>query len=85
MTLMCLIKRRIWIPAIFIILLPVFVLGQTGQVFDNLSMTSKILKSERKYAIYVPPDYDTSQRSYPVLYLLHGSGDDQTAGYNLAR
>ena len=78
MTLMCLIKRRIWIPAIFIILLPVFVLGQTGQVFDNLSMTSKILKSERKYAIYVPPDYDTSQRSYPVLYLLHGSGDDQT-------
>jgi enterochelin esterase-like enzyme len=33
---------------------------------------------ERKYAIYLPPDYETSQRSYPVLYLLHGSGDDQT-------
>ena len=32
----------------------------------------------RKYAIYLPPDYETSQRSYPVLYLLHGSGDDQT-------
>ncbi|MEX0290723.1 MAG: alpha/beta hydrolase [Flavobacteriaceae bacterium] len=52
--------------------------GQSGKVQDNLSMTSKILKSERKYAIYLPPDYETSNRSYPVLYLLHGAGDDQT-------
>jgi enterochelin esterase-like enzyme len=28
--------------------------------------------------VYLPPDYETSGRSYPVLYLLHGSGDDQT-------
>lgn len=49
-----------------------------GKVFDNLSMTSKILKMDRKYAIYLPVDYETSQRSYPVLYLLHGSGDDQS-------
>ena len=41
-------------------------------------MNSTILNSERKFAIYLPPDYETSQRSYPVLYLLHGSGDDQT-------
>ena len=41
-------------------------------------MTSKILKMDRKYAIYLPPDYESSQRSYPVLYLLHGAGDDQT-------
>jgi len=61
-----------------IMLLPVLLFGQTGKVFDNLSMTSKILNGERKYAIYLPPDYETSQRSYPVLYLLHGGGDDQT-------
>lgn len=53
-------------------------LAQTGKVYDNLSMTSKVLKGERKYAVYLPPDYETSERSYPVLYLLHGSGDDQT-------
>lgn len=41
-------------------------------------MKSKILKDNRKYAIYLPPDYETSQRRYPVLYLLHGAGDDQT-------
>ena len=53
-------------------------IGQTGKVSDDLSMQSKILKMDRKYAIYLPPDYQTSTRSYPVLYLLHGSGDDQT-------
>ncbi len=52
--------------------------AQTGKVFDNLSMKSEILNMERKYAIYLPPDYETSERSYPVLYLLHGGGDDQT-------
>ncbi len=52
--------------------------GQSGQVFDNLSMHSDILDMERKFAIYLPPDYESSTRSYPVLYLLHGAGDDQT-------
>jgi enterochelin esterase-like enzyme len=52
--------------------------AQHGTVYDNLTMESKILKMERKYAIYLPPGYEQSQRSYPVLYLLHGSGDDQT-------
>lgn len=52
--------------------------AQSGRVFDNLSMKSEILNSDRKYAIYLPPDYESSNRSYPVLYLLHGSGDDQT-------
>ncbi|WP_372947720.1 alpha/beta hydrolase [Mariniphaga sp.] len=52
--------------------------AQTGKVFDNLSLKSEILNMERKYAIYLPPDYETSERSYPVLYLLHGSGDDQS-------
>ncbi len=52
--------------------------AQTGKVFDNLSLPSKVLNMERKYAIYFPPDYETSSRTYPVLYLLHGGGDDQT-------
>jgi enterochelin esterase-like enzyme len=60
------------------LILPALVFGQSGKVFDNLTMTSNILKGERKYAIYLPADYETSQRSYPVLYLLHGGGDDQT-------
>lgn len=52
--------------------------AQYSKVFDNLTMDSEILKMERHYAIYLPPDYELSERSYPVLYLLHGGGDDQT-------
>jgi len=51
--------------------------AQHGKVFDKLTMESKILGMERNYAIYLPPDYESSERSYPVLYLLHGAGDDQ--------
>ena len=47
-------------------------------VRDLCTMESKTLGGERRYAIYLPPGYETSQRSYPVLYLLHGGGDDQT-------
>jgi enterochelin esterase-like enzyme len=62
----------------FILTISCAMTAQTGKVMDNLSMPSKILKMDRKYAVYLPPDYETSQRSYPVLYLLHGAGDDQT-------
>jgi enterochelin esterase-like enzyme len=60
------------------LLLATMVAGQTGRVYDHLTLESRILQMERNYAIYLPPDYETSERSYPVLYLLHGAGDDQT-------
>lgn len=71
--------KKPYIPFLFVLLSIAFIAsGQQSKVYDNLSMPSKILKGERKFAIYLPPDYETSQRSYPVLYLLHGAGDDQT-------
>ncbi|MDX2304318.1 MAG: alpha/beta hydrolase-fold protein [Microscillaceae bacterium] len=63
---------------LLLLLIPCLTLAQSGKVYDNLSLPSKILNSERKFAVYLPPDYETSQRSYPVLYLLHGGGDDHT-------
>lgn len=68
--------KSLFYPILF--LLSNVLSAQTGKVFDNLSLTSKVLKSDRKYAVYLPPDYHSSERSYPVLYLLHGAGDDQT-------
>ena len=72
-------KKIIYAFLVVMLLLPAALFAQTtGRVLDNLTMKSKILKDNRKYAIYLPPDYDISKRSYPVLYLLHGAGDDQT-------
>ena len=58
--------------------IPFCSLAQTGKVYDNLSMKSQILGMDRHYAVYLPPDYESSERSYPILYLLHGAGDDHT-------
>jgi enterochelin esterase-like enzyme len=70
-------KKNSFSVTVALLLVCQMVIAQS-KVFDNLSLPSKILKSDRKFAIYLPPDYETSQRTYPVLYLLHGAGDDQT-------
>lgn len=38
---------------------------------------SKASNSWREMYIYTPPGYDNSSEKYPVLYLLHGGGEDQ--------
>lgn len=38
---------------------------------------STALNSWREMYIYTPPGYDASGKQYPVLYLLHGGGEDQ--------
>ena len=37
---------------------------------------SKALGVPRRMHVYTPPDYATSAQRYPVLYLLHGGGDN---------
>ena len=43
--------------------------AQTGTVREDLFLRSEILDMPRNFAIYLPPDYQTSNRKYPVLYL----------------
>jgi enterochelin esterase family protein len=39
---------------------------------------SKTTNSVRRVYIYTPPGYDKDTKSYPVLYLQHGMGEDET-------
>jgi enterochelin esterase-like enzyme len=39
---------------------------------------SKIQGATRRAFIYTPPGYDSSTQRYPVLYLQHGAGEDET-------
>lgn len=50
-----------------------------GKVIEGLSMQSKLGGRDINYAVYLPPDYDHSNRHYPVVYLLHGYSDNETA------
>ncbi len=43
---------------------------------------SKVTGKWRHAFVYTPPDYDSrARKSYPVLYLLHGWGEDETGWY----
>lgn len=60
-----------------------FISAQTscnkGTVIESLSVSSKILGHNIKYSVYLPYDYYSSNRSYPILYLLHGYTDHETS------
>jgi enterochelin esterase family protein len=44
-----------------------------------LSYTSTPLKQRRQLYVYTPPQYDAdAARRFPVVYLRHGSGDDES-------
>ncbi len=49
-----------------------------GKVIEEKTIQSSILNKDVKYTIYLPADYDYSERSYPVVYLLHGYTDNNT-------
>lgn len=43
----------------------------------HLTMQSKVLGVERHFSIFLPNSYETNtDKKYPVLYLLHGHGED---------
>ena len=47
---------------------------------------SKALRITRGLNVYTPPEYDTDTKaSYPVLYLLHGAGDDERGWSTIGR
>lgn len=49
-----------------------------GQVLESLKFPSPILGRDVNFSVYLPPDYATSSRRYPVVYLLHGYSDNET-------
>jgi len=49
-----------------------------GKIIEERTIKSSILSKAVKYTIYLPADYDHSERTYPVVYLLHGFTDDNT-------
>ena len=55
--------------------------GTLAKVWYN----SPTLGMDRRATVYTPAGYEDSDRSYPVLYLLHGMGGDENAWTELGR
>jgi enterochelin esterase-like enzyme len=49
---------------------------ERGKV-ETVEYDSKATEGKRKMVVYLPPGYDKDKK-YPVFYLLHGAGDDET-------
>lgn len=46
---------------------------------------STVTNKWRRCFVYTPPDYDGKSTKYPVLYLMHGWGEDETAWFTQGR
>ena len=51
------------------------------RLLEKQSYQSNILNRSMDYAVLLPAAYENSTDQYPVVYLLHGYGDDETAWY----
>lgn len=46
---------------------------------------SSTMNEQRRLHVYTPPGYDTSKAKYPVFYLLHGGGDEDSGWSTIGR
>jgi len=80
---------RLFLLPVVLLWLPLAAKAQSRT--DCNVINSRILKQSIHYCVQLPPDYDTNdakQRLYPVLYFLHGLGQNEqtlfsTGGWSL--
>jgi len=49
-----------------------------GRPFQDCRYYSEVFKGPRMYRLFLPADYETSGKSYPVVYYFHGHSDRYT-------
>ena len=45
------------------------------QTVRQIEFHSQVFGEERNYRVFLPPDYDTSGKRYPVVYFFHGHSE----------
>src|SRR5216683_5558262 len=73
----------------------VYVAGKETEFQDNQKVphgdirkvwySSSTLKEQRRMHVYTPPGYDSATDKYPVFYLLHGGGDEDSGWSTIGR
>ncbi|MBZ0283057.1 MAG: CapA family protein [Anaerolineae bacterium] len=53
--------------------------GETGGMLTRENYRSDLSQTNMYYTVYTPPCYATANQLYPVIYLMHGSNDDDGA------
>ncbi len=53
--------------------------GSGLRIMESMVMHSSILKQDVHFSVCLPKNYYETKASFPVVYLLHGLGDDETS------
>lgn len=64
---------------LFAVVVQISAQGKEFPVVLECEMQSEILGCTKKYCVYLPQGYSDENRTFPVLYLLHGLTDTHTA------
>ena len=65
-------------PSVFAQAEPQVAAPQLGTV-EFKTLDSKMLGQPVKYSVYLPPSYAAGGKTYPVVFFLHGLGEDEKA------
>src|SRR6476659_2723052 len=66
---------RVWTNIVLLFALAPISLAQSR--IDCTSVDSRILHRSVRYCVMLPTNYDKETRKYPVLYFLHGLGENE--------
>lgn len=72
-------RTRLLLSAVLLALLSTTAFAQQPANLTTVEFASPAVDRTMKYNIVLPPDYATSDERYPVLYLLHGVGQNYTS------
>jgi predicted alpha/beta superfamily hydrolase len=72
------------IAGIFAVLFMLGIVGASGNVVFEGTFSSEILSTNRFYRVYLPPNYDQTKQSFPVLYVQDGQNAFSTVGPHVA-
>ena len=70
--------KKIFSSLLSCFLILIVIAQPMGKVLEKQTIKSAILGKDVNYTVYLPADYAASERTYPVVYLLHGFTDDNT-------
>jgi enterochelin esterase-like enzyme len=72
-------KRTYLLSAFSLILVCNLFAGEGLRIMESMVMHSRILKQDVHFSVCLPKTYYDTRQSFPVVYLLHGLGDDETS------
>ncbi|MFO7322458.1 MAG: alpha/beta fold hydrolase [Chloroflexota bacterium] len=75
--------RVLWLLLLLVIVSPLAAQDDEAGMLVKGSFESETLGRDYEYFVYLPAGYEASELRYPVVYMLHGRGDDMYAWWNV--